>query len=36
LIDLDETLVHSEPWMSNKTYDVVINMADNGAEEVKI
>lgn len=28
LLDLDETLVHSEPWVSNKTYDVVLNMAE--------
>jgi len=26
LIELDETLVHSEALKSNKTYDVVINM----------
>ncbi len=37
LIDLDETLVHSEPWSSNKTYDVVINMSEQGSgtDEVK-
>lgn len=28
LLDLDETLVHSEPWISSKTYDVVLNMAE--------
>ena len=37
LLDLDETLVHSEPYQSSKTYDVVINMAENGSpEEVSI
>jgi hypothetical protein len=36
LIDLDETLVHSEPWMSSKTYDVVINMADEQGPQEKM
>ena len=32
---MDETLVHSEPWVSTKTYDVVLNMAepDSKSEE---
>jgi hypothetical protein len=30
LLDLDETLIHTEAYKDNKVYDIVIDMAENG------
>jgi predicted HAD superfamily phosphohydrolase YqeG len=30
LLDLDETLIHTEAYIDNKIYDIVIDMAEQG------